>query len=123
MYDLSKIHKPLISNFPKLPPTLSDITATYDSAAFFVPLIKYFTMNVYTFEELFEFANIISSNCYMVSLDVDSSLMSLFIKLLKSVLTRYLNLKRPFLALTRRKCLKCFQCFCFQCFPNNAFVQ
>ena len=36
MYGLSKIHKPFINNFPK---------ATYGWARFFVPLLKYFTMN------------------------------------------------------------------------------
>ena len=46
MYGLSKIHKPLIKNFPKLHPMLSSInTVTYVWAKFFVPLLKYFTMN------------------------------------------------------------------------------
>ena len=49
MYGLSKIHKPLINNFPKLRPILSAInTATYSWAKFFVPLLKCFTMNEYT---------------------------------------------------------------------------
>ena len=40
MYGLSKIHKPLINNFPKLRPILSVITtATYSWAKFFVPLL------------------------------------------------------------------------------------
>ena len=44
-YGLSKIHKPLINNFPKLRPILSAInTATCGWAKFFVPLLKYFTM-------------------------------------------------------------------------------
>ena len=39
MYGLSKIRKPLISNFPKLRPILSAInTATCSWAKFFVPL-------------------------------------------------------------------------------------
>ena len=46
MYGLSKIHKPLINNFPKLRHILSAInTATYGWAKFFVPLLKCFTMN------------------------------------------------------------------------------
>ena len=72
MYGLSKIHKPLINDFPKLRPILSSInTAT----RFFVPLLKHFTMNEYTFNDSFEFANDITnqnSNCFMASLDVES---------------------------------------------------
>ena len=46
MYGLSKIHKPLINNFPKLRPILSAInTATYSWAKFFDLLLKCFTMN------------------------------------------------------------------------------
>ena len=41
MYGLSKVHKPLVNNFPKLGPMLSAInTATYGWAKFFVPLRK-----------------------------------------------------------------------------------
>ena len=76
MYGLSKIHKPLITNFPKLRPIHSAInTATYSWARFYVPLIKCFTMNEYTFKDSFEFAKDIinqNSNCFMPSLDVDS---------------------------------------------------
>ena len=76
MYGLSKIHKPLINNFPKLRPILSAInTATYSSAKFFVPLLKCFTMNEYTLKDSFEFAKDIinqNSGCFMASLDVDS---------------------------------------------------
>ena len=57
MYGLSKIHKPLINNFPKLRPILSAInTATYRRAKFFVPLLKCCTMNEYTLKDSFEFA-------------------------------------------------------------------
>ena len=64
MYGLSKIHKPLINNFPKLCPILSAInTATYSWAEFFVPLLKCFTMNQFTLKDSFEFAkNIINQN-------------------------------------------------------------
>ena len=76
MYSLSKIHKPLINNFPKLRPILSVINkATYSCAKFFVPLLKCFTMNDYTLKDLFEFAKDIidqNSGCFMASLDVDS---------------------------------------------------
>ena len=41
MYGLSKIHKPLIKNFPKLCPILSAInTATYSWAKFFFPYLN-----------------------------------------------------------------------------------
>ena len=78
MYGLSKIHKPLIKNFSKLPPILSAINAdTYGWAKFFVPLLKCFTMNEYTLKDSFEFANGITnqkSNCFIASSDVDSLL-------------------------------------------------
>ena len=76
MYGLSKIHKPLINNFPKLLPILSAInTATYSWAKFFVPLVKCFTMNEYTLKDSFEFAKDIinqNSGCFMALLDVES---------------------------------------------------
>ena len=54
MYGLSKIHKPLINNFLKLSPILSaNNTATYGWATFFVPLLKCFIMNEYTFKDSF----------------------------------------------------------------------
>ena len=76
MYGLSKIHKPLINNFPKLRPILSAInTATYSWVKFFASLLKCFTMNEYTLKDSFEFAKDIinlNSNCFMASLDVGS---------------------------------------------------
>ena len=76
MYSLSKIHKPLINNFPKLRPVFSVInTATYCWAKFFVPLLKCFTMNEYTLKDSFEIAKDIinqNSGSFMTSLDVDS---------------------------------------------------
>ena len=76
MHGLSKIHKPLVNNFPKLFPILSvNNTATYGCAKFFTPLLKCFTMNEYTLKDSFEFAKDIinqNSNCFMASLDVDS---------------------------------------------------
>ena len=76
MYGLSKIHKPLLNNFPKLRPILSAInTSTYGWAKFIVPLLKCFTMNEYTLKDSFEFAKDITnqnSNCFMASIDVDS---------------------------------------------------
>ena len=76
MYGLSKIHKPLFNGFPKLRPILSAInTGTYKSAKFFVPLLKPFTSNNYTFKDSFDFAKDItqqSSKLFMASFDVDS---------------------------------------------------
>ena len=47
MYGLSKTHKPLINNFPKLCPILSAInTATYSWAKFFVPLLVSLLMSI-----------------------------------------------------------------------------
>ena len=65
MYGLSKIHKSLINNFPKMRPILT----------YFFPLLKCFAMNQYTLKYSFEFANGITnqnSNCFMASLDGDS---------------------------------------------------
>ena len=57
IYGLCKIHKPLIKNFSNLRSILSAFnTATYGWAKFFLPLLKYFTMNEYTFKDSFEFA-------------------------------------------------------------------
>ena len=76
MYELSKIHKPLVNGFPKLRPILSAInTSTYKRANFFVPLLKPFTSNNYTVKDSFDFAEDItqqSSKLFMASLDVDS---------------------------------------------------
>ena len=76
MYGLSKIHKPLFNGFPKLRPILSAIiTGTYKWAKFFVPLLKPFTSNNYTFKDSFDFTKDItqqSSKLFMASLDVDS---------------------------------------------------
>ena len=76
MYGLSKIHKPLVNNFPKLRPILSATkTSTYKWAKFFVPLLRPFTSNTFTIKDSFEFAkNITEQNAklYMASLDVDS---------------------------------------------------
>ena len=76
IYGLCKIHKPLIKNFSNLRSILSAFnTATYGWAKFFLPLLKCFTMNEYTFKDSFEFAKDIinqSSNCLTASLDVNS---------------------------------------------------
>ena len=49
MYELSKIHKPLVNGFPNLRPILSAInTGTYKWETFFVPLLKPFTSNNYS---------------------------------------------------------------------------
>ena len=76
MYGLSKIHKPLVNDFPMLRPILSAIkTGTYKWAKFFVPLLKPFTSNNYTVKDSFGFAKDNtqqSSKLFMASLDVDS---------------------------------------------------
>ena len=67
MYDLSKICKPLIDNFPKLRPILSALnTTTYVWAKFFVPSLKCFTMNEYTLKDSFEFAKGITNQIQIV---------------------------------------------------------
>ena len=55
MYGLFQIHSPLINNVLKLQHILS---ATYGWTKFFVPLLKYFTMNENKFMDSFEFANL-----------------------------------------------------------------
>ena len=76
IYGLSKIHKPLVDNVPKLRPILSAIkTSTYNWAKFFVPILRPLTFNTFTIKDSFEFAkNITDQNAelYMASLDVDS---------------------------------------------------
>ena len=76
VHGLSKIHKPLSNNFPKLHPVLRAINvAIHGWDKFFVPLLKCFTMNESTLKDSFKFAKDItnqSSNCYIASLDVDS---------------------------------------------------
>ena len=72
MYELSKIHKPLVNGFPKLRPILSAInTGTYKWAKCFVPLLKSFTSNNYRVKDSFDFAKDItqqSSNCLWLPL-------------------------------------------------------
>ena len=77
MYDLSKIHKPLINGFPKLRPILSALnTVTTKWAKNFVSLLWYLIFNE-SLKGSFEFANIIwifsqGAFLYQASLDVDS---------------------------------------------------
>ena len=76
MYELSKIHKPLVNGFPKLRPILSAInTGTWRWTKCFVSLLKSFTSNNYTVKDSFDFAKDItkqSFKLFMASLDVDS---------------------------------------------------
>lgn len=77
MYDLSKIHKPLINGFPKLRPILSALnTVTSKWAKNFVSLLWYLIFNE-SLKGSFEFSNIIwifsqGAFLYQASLDVDS---------------------------------------------------
>ena len=72
---MSKIHKPLVNNIPKLRPILSALnTGTYKWAKFFVSLLRDLTSNEYSLKDSFEFAKAIceqNSDLYMASLDVD----------------------------------------------------
>ena len=76
LYGLSKIHKPLVNNIPKVRPTLSTLNAgTYEWAKFFIPLLRDITSNEYTLKYSFEFTKVIceqNSDLYMASLDVNS---------------------------------------------------
>ena len=76
MYGSSKIHKPLVNDFPKLIPILSALnTGTYKWTQFFVPLLPHLTSNQFTLKDSFEFAKIVceqDAGLFMASLDVDS---------------------------------------------------
>ena len=76
LYGLSRIHKLLVNNIPKLIPILSALnTGTYKWAKFFVPLLGDLTSNEYTLKDSFGFAKVIceqNSDLYMASLDADS---------------------------------------------------
>ena len=76
MYGSSKIHKPLVNDFPKLRPILSALnTGTYKWAKFFVPLLRHLTSNQFTLKDSSEFAKIVceqDAGLFMVSLDVNS---------------------------------------------------
>ena len=73
---MSKIHKQLVNNIPKLRPILSALnTGTYKWAKFFVPFLRDLTSNEYTLKDSFEVAKGIceqNSDLYMASLDADS---------------------------------------------------
>ena len=59
MYGSSKIHTPLVNDFPKLRPILSSLnTGTYKWAKFFVPLLQ-LNSNEFTLKDSFEFAKIV----------------------------------------------------------------
>ena len=75
MYGLSKIHKPLIRNFPNCV-LYFQLLMQLPIPTLFVPLLKCFTMNEYTFKDSFEFAKDLinqSSNYLTTSLDVNSN--------------------------------------------------
>ena len=60
MYGSSKVHKPLVNDFPKLRPILSALnTGIYKWANFFVPLLRHLTSNLLTLKDSFEIAKII----------------------------------------------------------------
>ena len=113
MNALSKIHKPLNNNFPKLLLILLAIdAATYGWAKVFDFLLKRFTENKYTFKDSFGFGKDInnqSSNCFMELLDVDSLFTN--IPLDKNIIIFINELFKSeitVLSLNKREYLKCF---------------
>ena len=76
LYGLSKVHKPVVNNIPKLRPILSAINSpTYKLSQYMNKLLKPLTTNQYTCRDSFSFADDImkqDSSLYMGSLDVDS---------------------------------------------------
>ena len=72
MYGSSKIHKPLVNDFPKLRPILSALnTGTYKWE---VPLLRHLTSNQFTLKDSLEFAKISceqDAGLFMASLDVN----------------------------------------------------
>ena len=112
LYGLSKIHKPLVNNIPKLRPILSALnTGTYKWAKFFVPLLRDLTSNEYTLKDSFEFGKVICeqiSDLYMASLDViRCSRKPPLMRLLGFVPKDYLKVIVLFMVLTKKKLLKC----------------
>ena len=113
LYGLSKIHKPLVNNIPKLIPILSALnTGTYRWAKVFVPWLQDLTSNEYTLKDSFEFAKMIceqNSDLYMVSLDFDSLFTnSPLMRLFRFVPKDCLILRVLFMVLTKKKLLKCY---------------
>ena len=76
LYGLSKIHKDLFDDLPKMRPIISNLnTPGYKLAKYLVQLVKPLTVNEHTLNDSFEFASIIDKQNhlhYMASLDVDS---------------------------------------------------
>ena len=76
MYGLSKVHKPVVNNKPKLRPILAAInSSTYNISQYLNTLLKPFVSNEFTAKDSFSFAHDIQlqkTSLYMASLDVDS---------------------------------------------------
>ena len=76
MCDLSKVHKPVVNNKPKLRPILAAInSSTYNISQYLNTLLKPFVSNEFTAKDSFSFAHDIQmqkTSSYMASLDVDS---------------------------------------------------
>ena len=111
LYSLSKIHKPLVNNIPKLRPILSALnTGTYKWAKFFVPLLRDLTSDEYTIKDSFDFAKVIyeqNSDLHMLSLDVDSLFTNVLLDDIGFVPKDYLKMRALFVVLTKKKLLKC----------------
>ena len=76
LYGLSKVHKDVVDNSPKLRPILSAInTPTYNLSKYLAKILEPFTTNEYTAKDTFSFADEIrnqNSSLHMASLDVES---------------------------------------------------
>ena len=85
MYRLCKVHKGrgASNDLPPIRPILSAIgTCTYNTAKFFVPILKEFTLNEYTVRDSFSFCNEIQeqdNNLYIASFDIESVFTNIFL--------------------------------------------
>ena len=85
MYGLCKVHKGrgASNDLPPIRPILSAIgTCTNNTAKFFVPILKEFTLNKYTVRDSFSFCDEIQeqdNNLYIASFDIESVFTNIFL--------------------------------------------